>query len=418
MQRFALTLLVCLLAFLAAANWGSQQCARPNETSISYRGDGRRLPTIYKDLVTCPKIESLDLDLGWSGCTPPSDPWLFNFREGDRFPALQKLSLSGYDLADRGRWPRYNRSWWSAFQDLAREALGEVLPQWTLDALFKRESNLDRWLRAMDFTKLEELHLGNEQDLFYERMEHELPALKRLSLELRNTGATMPEQQTDFLREIPSLESLSIWIGAPWEYAAGDKNRTQFPLLEIIEHHCPTLRRLSLHQGETNNPAQRRPMLSLDDLSLIRTSCPELNHLGLDLDRDESTGWPNATLNAMLQFPNLTSLDIGLEIGADLHSANEPGDYDWDHQGLNGPGPFREPRMSLEVSETLFGDFRSNKQGMQLREVVFVVGDYTELSYMGPIYYPSWEDDRARIFICENNSTDEARDEHCEVIGD
>ena len=269
----------------------------------------------------------------------------------------------------------------------------------------------------MDWTKLEELNLQQEETLFYERMRHELPGLKRLSLQLGNTGSFMPQDRIDFLRGIPSLESLSIWIGSPYEYAEGEKNRTRLPLIEIVESHCPSLSSLSLHQGETHDPRLRRPMLSVDDLHYIRDSCPSLTHLGLDLDRDAHTGWPNSTFEALMQFRNLTTLDIGFELGADLHSTREPAAYDPALQGLNGSGPFREPRMSLNVSETLFTELRRMKQGQPLQKVEFVVGDYTEKAYSGPLYFPMWEEGRARKFVCQADNDADGDESHCKMIG-
>lgn len=228
----------------------------------------------------------------------------------------------------------------------------------------------------------------------------------------------MPQERVDFLSDIHPLESLSIFIAAPYTYAEGDIHRTQFPLTEIIETHCPTLRSLLLHQGESHDPALRRPMLSLDDLASIRTACPNLNYLGLDIDRNDLAGWPVSTLVTIMQWPNLTSLELGLEIGADLRTLREAGDYGWNPQGLDGPGPFREPRMSLNTSETMFMDLRRVKQGHQLERVEFVVGDYTELSYSGPIYLPSWEEGRARKFVCQTGETTGESERHCDIIGD
>lgn len=87
------------------------------------------MPGIYDALVTCPNITSLDLDLTTGGCVVTDDPWLFQFREGDRFPALQKLSVSSYDFDDsrRQRWD--NLMWKGSWQYAAQDLLGVVFPQ-------------------------------------------------------------------------------------------------------------------------------------------------------------------------------------------------------------------------------------------------------------------------------------------------
>ena len=64
-----------------------------HDKEIIYRGDGATLYKIYDTLTSRPDIEGLDLDFVWAGCVPPEEPWAFEFRDGDRFPALKKLSL-------------------------------------------------------------------------------------------------------------------------------------------------------------------------------------------------------------------------------------------------------------------------------------------------------------------------------------
>lgn len=205
----------------------------------------------------------------------------------------------------------------------------------------RTETNLDKWLRAMDFSKIEELHLAQEDKAFYERMKNELPSLRKASFEWSNSGAQVSEERVDFIRNVPPLESLSIDIGAPYYYAGGIKNRTTFPLDVILTTHGQKLQSLSLKQSEGHEPHLRRPMLSLDDIQAIKEYCPELTHLELDIDRDASYGWPNRTFDALAQISSLESLKLRLEIGADLH-LNDPGEYYWNSDGIDEPGPFRE----------------------------------------------------------------------------
>ena len=89
-------LLYCALISLTttiAAGVTTPACPDPYKTEIVYRGAGGRVNEIYHELVSCPNIASLDLDFVWSGCVAPEHPWQFDFRSGDRFPALKKLSL-------------------------------------------------------------------------------------------------------------------------------------------------------------------------------------------------------------------------------------------------------------------------------------------------------------------------------------
>jgi hypothetical protein len=59
--------------------------------------------------------------------------------------------------------------------------------------------------------------------------------------------------------------------------------------------------------------------------------------------------------------------------------------------------------MSLDIAKKLFKDLRTKKQGRELTKVEFVVGDFEDKPYSGPIYFPSWEEGRARLFTCERN---------------
>lgn len=311
---------------------------------------------------------------------------------------------------------------WSLLSQ-AQDIIGKVLPSsmWTdvqLQGLFTQlrcrklgadtdanlESNLEKWMKVMNFSQLQELHLGPGSKHFYERMKHELPNLRSLSMTLGIAEELqISNPQFDFLNSIPPLESLSVRILTPSSYDnPRSPNRTHFPLSPILSRHGPTLHSLSLTQPESPpNTHFRRPTLSLQNLTAIHTSCPSLTHLNLDIDRDNGT-WPNATFDALTStiLPSLTSLTLNLEIGADLH-VNEPGEYGWNPRGLEGDGPWREPRMSLGVAEALFRDLRAKKQGRELERVEFVVGDYDEVGYMGPLYFPSWEEGRARKFVCQ-----------------
>lgn len=278
-------------------------------------------------------------------------------------------------------------------------AVDDFLERWSGDDRWQ-VSNLEEWIKAMDFAQLEELHLAQDEPTFYERMIDELHGLKSLSFTWSNTGSQVPQERIDFIRNMPPLESLSIIIGVPYYYEDGPKNRTQFPLSEILQVHGDTLQALSLKQWESEESNLRRPMLSTTDLDAIHKSCPHLVHLCLDIDRDESYGWPNETLSKMSSMETLKSLILRMEIGADMHIGQE-GEYYFNPEGISGPGPFREPRMSLEVAKTLFQDLQSIKHGSAWEKVEFVVGDYEQKPYSGPIYIPSWEEGRARKFVCE-----------------
>lgn len=254
----------------------------------------------------------------------------------------------------------------------------------------------------MDFTKVQELELGNTQQTFFNQMKHELPGLRKLTM----TVSDFQTYTMDFLDSIPPLEALSIRPYPPYIFTLA-RNRTEFPLLGILSRHGSSLRSLELHQDESEDFQLRRPMFSTEQIAEIDHSCPHLKHLGLDIDRNGT--WPNATLDALVMNSRLTSLSLSLEIGSDLHQG-ERGEYNFNPQGLSGPGPFREPRMSLNKSEELFSYLRKKKQGEELKRLNITVGRYSELPYRGPLHIPNWEDRRTRLFICDTESGDGKRE--------
>ena len=368
---------LCLLLGLLAPAVGSyrsvKSCTRPSVTSISYRGDGAgELPEIYEALVTCPNITTLELDLVEEGCVVSGGPWTFDFRDGDRFPPLKRLSLLGFDFED-------GRSSNARFHN--RNSKPAVSP-------------LKRWQQAIDWRHVESLEI-DENAFFFGRMGNALPALRNLTVHLT---ANMFEEARGFLSLVPSLEALHLHVRAPNRFDKPVRNRTDLPLGIIRLWHRDTLRSLHLHQAESELLEHRRLTFNANQIHAIGDSLPNLTDLGLDLDRNGS--WPNATLNALITIPQLRTLSSGLEIGLDLHQG-EQGEYDWNEQGLSGVGPFREPRVSLEVVEELFQDLRAAKVGRELLQLNVTVGDYSEESYSGPLYIPDWAEGRARIFVCD-----------------
>jgi hypothetical protein len=95
-----------------------------------------------------------------------------------------------------------------------------------------RVSSLEKWLRAIDFTKVQELELGNTQQTFFDRIKRELPRLRKLTMDVSD----FPSHTMDFLDSTPLLEALSIRVSSPYRYAES-KDRMQFPLSEILSRH-------------------------------------------------------------------------------------------------------------------------------------------------------------------------------------
>ena len=161
-------------------------------------------------------------------------------------------------------------------------------------------------MQAMDWSQLETLSLsGRDGDNhFFSRMNDLLPGLRHLSIDSPGGIPNFPEEGINFIHSIPPLETLNMMIRAPRESCKDSDGyrRRQFPLAAILKRHGQSLRHLTLHQRESATPGQNRPMLSIAEIDSIREACSQLTHLGLDLDRNETAGWPRATIEAILQL--------------------------------------------------------------------------------------------------------------------
>lgn len=260
------------------------------------------------------------------------------------------------------------------------------------------ETNLEKWTRAMDFGKLQELTLAlldQDEALFYDRMKGELPSLQSLSLRWSpSTDTPAPQNHIDFLRSVPPLRQLSISVRSPCSESV---QRLVFPLPDILDRHCRSLESLTLKQWEGDVPGKRRPMLSTEEITSIRDACPNLSSLELDIDRTAETGWPLATFDALTEFKNVTNLTLRFELGSDMHRGHFT--RPWSQSPPDDA--CREPNMNRTAAEALFAYLGERKAGKPLERVVFELGDYPDKGYMGPLYLPGWEEGRAKKFICE-----------------
>jgi hypothetical protein len=247
----------------------------------------------------------------------------------------------------------------------------------------------------MDWSRLTSLTIDYhyDSDLFYTTMAPYLPHLQDLSLLWNSTGPLVPISRLSFLVQLPPLHSLSILFERPYQ----SETRTSFPLDEIFDIHGPSLRSLSLHQHESSVPINRRPMLSLAEIDVVRARSPRLEHLGLDIDRNGT--FPYDHLRAIAAIPTLTSLTLNMEVGTDL-LAGDSGEYGWNAEGPEGPGPWREPRMNVSAAENLFAELRAMKRGKSLQKVEFGVGDWVDNVYSGPAFGAPWMAGRPRKFSC------------------
>jgi tRNA(Glu) U13 pseudouridine synthase TruD len=149
---------------------------------------------------------------------------------------------------------------------------------------------LDKWQRTMDFSKVEVLHLYQDDTDFETRMRDELPNLHtfstRWSYQVENS--TIQRERVEFVRHLPPLKNLVISVDGPYYGYLESYNSTRaaFPLQSILERHGTTLDTLTLTHQESYYAGSRRPVLTVNELKSIVSVAPQLRSLVLDIDRN------------------------------------------------------------------------------------------------------------------------------------
>ncbi|KAJ8092094.1 hypothetical protein PM082_021626 [Marasmius tenuissimus] len=165
---------------------------------------------------------------------------------------------------------------------------------------------LQHWESFMVLQKVKRLELGGIDDM--EWMEHAMDhgtfsGLKHLSFKVnhypRGTSQVKLKSTLErFVSSQPPLESLSFI-----------QYHGYIDLFLIFLHHGASLRSLSLHQIESTQGT--RPLLSLDNLNLIRSEIPHLEHLELDLNRTRNPQENEMQTYAILSsFPSLRTIIV------------------------------------------------------------------------------------------------------------
>ncbi|TGJ84184.1 hypothetical protein E0Z10_g4568 [Xylaria hypoxylon] len=243
-------------------------------------GPNRHVLGIQKLLFACPNLTSFSLEFigGYGGCVMSNSHFgmvqSFQFSGDETFPALEELSLSGYQPseAEREHWQKRFR--WSKLRSLT------IGPRYTAGFLK---------IAAGFATSLRNLHVQLYTDA---DSRTDCPQLEHL------------------LMAFASLESLVV-------------KGYHLPPGPIGNH--PGLKRLCLHSFEPVIGETLRPTLSIEQLHELDKNCAHLETLELDLSWDGE--WPEQILKALATgFRNLRRLTLHLELGLkDVKGWRTPG---------------------------------------------------------------------------------------------
>lgn len=220
-------------------------------------------------------------------------------------------------------------------------------------------------------------------------MAGQLPSLKSLKLGPVYFGCEKDLEvnaTTEFILKSPQLEKLSLHGYSDlldWE--------------KIISRHSETLQALSITNYESHNALNPRPTLSASKIQDLKTSCPKLTHLGLDINRNGT--WPYPILDALATFPKIHVLDLFFELGEDLHT-DEEYTYYWHPPEEADDSAFRLPRVSSSSALQLFRHLRSGKIGVELERLVVYVGNWGR-KYGRGLGFHGWGKGRQERFVCD-----------------
>jgi hypothetical protein len=188
--------------------------------------------------------------------------------------------------------------------------------KFTLDGFSLNKETLLEWGKHVSLSHLEDLKCsrGFPKSTYFEVAPALLPNLKHLSLNLSSARRypEIPPLLEGYLAACAPLETISLWS---WMGVIS---------IDTILKHGTTLKTLELHEREALFLGTRRGLLSVEDVRRIRTECPQLETLTLDMDR-EHADWQMDLRHHKEMFQEFAQLGRRLQrmqIYLDLGTAN------------------------------------------------------------------------------------------------
>ncbi|KAH8653586.1 hypothetical protein BX600DRAFT_515851 [Xylariales sp. PMI_506] len=384
-----------------------------------------KMSGLHEHLLSSPDVRSLDLRATLMGCSEWPDRWNLPFRltgeDAGAYPPLTSLRLEGYE---------FNQSDWNDALPERRDAWGylnwansyvlrRLWPLWRDVPVERREmTNLQLWLEAMDWSKLEDLALiSGVEPHFAELATPHLVSLRSLEVRSGRRGTTHAAAGK-LICELPAGADLVnlTWAGA-WDPKALDP---------VLQRHGATLRRLEVYAKE---PWRRNPevaaVLTAAQIRAVGAGAPKLEHLTLTLDRNDGV-WPWEVLEALAtELPELASADIWLELAADCMRDKPQSPYmrrgEQEGESCSRGAEFREPRLTAASAAEVFAFLRAKNSavgggdgdgGGKLQRVTFYIGDWSR-PWDGPLYIPGWLEYRRGKVEC---SVTDGGKEVCEHV--
>jgi hypothetical protein len=369
----------------------------------------RDMGLVFLLLEGCPNLKELDLSIEHFGCVMSGgQPCTFDFMSNPnvRFPPLEVLTISGYNFdtpSNDGRdWDyREHESWkgqerrpktwplsllpnlvmmginemWSSYDFMIIRAQNKQLQEERRKVEPDGVTNLDRWLRAMDWSHLHTLSVENPTAETLTKLSGNLPNLTSLMFIYPYSHHTAIDFIGNAARSLQSITLQDMSVCS-----------LQLVVDAITKRHSEALVHLSFHQ---DNAYQN---FNSTQVSLLVNSSKKLRKLEIDLPRPptetnstikDSTTIVNLT-HHQLEIYNILATSLELEELILHYPTPDLGDVedDWDYRYYSGEedqaDDIPDPFVNQRSVDNLFGHLNSKKEGKRLTCLKIFVGNWKD----------------------------------------
>jgi hypothetical protein len=238
-------------------------------------------------------------------------------------------------------------------------------------------TSLDCWLEVMDWSHLQTLTLTWPDRSTLERLTREdLPILGNLTLIRAETADDYRAVVNLLANTSRPLEVLSL------QYI-------DFPTYEglvvvITANHSADLRSLDIHQREDNWSSNGPPPIIFNstELQTVISSLPELEHLSIDLSRNETLISEHIYL--ITAAKKLSSLTLHF-LSPDQVSGMRYVAIDLDSYDRNNKGDVADPVVNRSSVAEIYSALRRGKEGEELKTLEVEVGNWDARHLSGEI---------------------------------
>jgi hypothetical protein len=363
------------------------------QAHIEYGSDDEYEPLklVFDTLSTAPNLRELDLKFETRGCLLGNSPFAFDFlsHPSVRFPPLEILKLSSYDLDERSD-GGYAWSWVDFVRDERSEWNYEIdgFPPQPIRPAHDGRSNLDAWLEVMDWSHLHALEITNPTSSALDKLRGRvLPSLKHFALRgaYEHGGLDLDMTVAAFIRETAlPLESL---------FLQNFKADVWSPLLIFMPPNRNIWKELK-HFGVGDE--ENKLFLEPDAIAQLLTSAPRLESFDINLDRSLFSSWNLTDYDTLVSSPTLRHLSLRfpspdhylLQYHDNETLAEEYRLVSKNYDIFSDGEDQTDPIINQASVSSLFIELRKQKRGMELGSLDVHVGNWDSRAPCGSMLRP------------------------------